>query len=176
MLPSDEDLFAFSDDLSFKSPPQGEPFLLQEYEPFSFEPEPESEPAPAAAPGLEPPPALAAEPAPDPEFELEAELELELGLAPVEPEPYEPALFDPFAEPAPILEPQSAPIFQQQPTVAGVAQQQPGVAALNESELVAAISKISREVIERIVWEVVPDLAEALIKEEIRKLKAGIRG
>ncbi len=176
VLPSDEDLFAFSDDLSFKSPPQGEPFLLQEYEPFSFEPEPESEPAPAAAPGLEPPPALAAEPAPDPEFELEAELELELGLAPVEPEPYEPALFDPFAEPAPILEPQSAPIFQQQPTVAGVAQQQPGVAALNESELVAAISKISREVIERIVWEVVPDLAEALIKEEIRKLKAGIRG
>jgi hypothetical protein len=28
--------------------------------------------------------------------------------------------------------------------------------------------------IEKIVWEVVPDLAETIIREEIRKLKAGI--
>jgi CheY-like chemotaxis protein len=32
---------------------------------------------------------------------------------------------------------------------------------------------LSREVIEKIVWEVVPDLAETLIKEEIRRLTAG---
>ena len=31
---------------------------------------------------------------------------------------------------------------------------------------------LSREVIERVVWEVVPDLAEVLIKEEIRRLTA----
>jgi len=52
----------------------------------------------------------------------------------------------------------------------------PAVAAFSEADLIAALSKISREVIERIVWEVVPDLAEVLIKEEIKKLKTGVRG
>ncbi len=47
---------------------------------------------------------------------------------------------------------------------------------LTQEQLAAAISQISREVIEKIVWEVVPDLAEVLIQEEIRKLKAGFRG
>lgn len=45
--------------------------------------------------------------------------------------------------------------------------------AVSEEQLFAAIRAISQEVIERIVWEVVPDLAETLIKEEIKKLKAG---
>lgn len=43
-----------------------------------------------------------------------------------------------------------------------------------EEQLRVLLSQISREVIERIVWEVVPELAETLIKEEIRKLKQGI--
>jgi CheY-like chemotaxis protein len=47
------------------------------------------------------------------------------------------------------------------------------VAPLSEEQLVAALSKVSREVIERIVWEVVPNLAESLIKEEIRKIREG---
>lgn len=34
----------------------------------------------------------------------------------------------------------------------------------------AGVLALSREVIERVVWEVVPDLAEALIKEELRRL------
>ena len=46
--------------------------------------------------------------------------------------------------------------------------------AMGDAEIKAIIAGLSREVIERIVWEVVPDLAEMLIKEEIRKLKAGI--
>jgi hypothetical protein len=46
--------------------------------------------------------------------------------------------------------------------------------SLDEAQLRALLSTVSREVIERIVWEVVPDLAEIIIKEEIRKLKAGI--
>jgi hypothetical protein len=77
----------------------------------------------------------------------------------------------PVLEPIPVLEPQSAPV------VAGIAAagEQAAAPSLSEAQLVAAISKVSREVIERIVWEVVPDLAEALIKEEIRKLKAGLR-
>ena len=34
-----------------------------------------------------------------------------------------------------------------------------------------AIEKLAGGVLERVAWEVVPDLAEALIKEEIRKIK-----
>lgn len=45
--------------------------------------------------------------------------------------------------------------------------------AITEAQLLAALRTLSREVIEKIVWEVVPDLAEVLIKEEIRKLKGG---
>jgi CheY-like chemotaxis protein len=41
------------------------------------------------------------------------------------------------------------------------------------AEQVAAVLSLSREVVERVVWEVVPDLAETLIKEEIRRLTAG---
>jgi len=44
-------------------------------------------------------------------------------------------------------------------------------AALSEEQLRAALSKVSREVIEKIVWEVVPDMAEMLIKEEIKRLQ-----
>jgi len=33
-----------------------------------------------------------------------------------------------------------------------------------------AIAKLSREMIERIVWEVVPDLAEVIIKEHVEEL------
>jgi CheY-like chemotaxis protein len=38
-----------------------------------------------------------------------------------------------------------------------------------------AILKLSREVVERIVWEVVPDLAEAIIKHNLDKLTARAR-
>lgn len=44
---------------------------------------------------------------------------------------------------------------------------------LTEEQLKAAITAASKEVIERIVWEVVPDLAEAMILEAIRKIKEG---
>jgi CheY-like chemotaxis protein len=45
--------------------------------------------------------------------------------------------------------------------------------ALSEEQLKAAIMSASKDVIERIVWEVVPDLAEALILDAIRKIKQG---
>ncbi|HIJ80085.1 MAG TPA: response regulator [Desulfuromonadales bacterium] len=46
--------------------------------------------------------------------------------------------------------------------------------SLTEDQLRAALADVSKEVIERIVWEVVPDLAEILIKEAIRKIRDGI--
>ena len=50
----------------------------------------------------------------------------------------------------------------------------PPSVSLTEEQLKAAITSASKEVIERIVWEVVPDLAEALIRDAIRKIKEGI--
>jgi CheY-like chemotaxis protein len=41
------------------------------------------------------------------------------------------------------------------------------------AEQLAAVVALSREVVERVVWEVVPDLAETLIKEEIKRLTTG---
>lgn len=38
---------------------------------------------------------------------------------------------------------------------------------------VEGVLSLSRDVVERVVWEVVPVLAEALIKEEIRRLTSG---
>ena len=37
---------------------------------------------------------------------------------------------------------------------------------------VEAVAALSREVVERVVWEVVPVLAETLIKEELARLTA----
>jgi len=39
-------------------------------------------------------------------------------------------------------------------------------------EQVEGVLSLSREIIEQVVWEVVPDLAEQLIKEEIKRLTA----
>ncbi len=64
-----------------------------------------------------------------------------------------PEAADLSAEPAPVVAPQPA---------------------FGEEQLRAILSQLSREVIEKIVWEVVPDLAETIIREEIRKLKEGI--
>lgn len=41
------------------------------------------------------------------------------------------------------------------------------------AEQVQGVLALSRDVIEKVVWEVVPDLAETMIKEEIRRLTAG---
>ena len=46
-------------------------------------------------------------------------------------------------------------------------------ATLTEEQLREALTAASKDIIERIVWEVVPDLAEVLIKEAIRKIKEG---
>jgi CheY-like chemotaxis protein len=76
------------------------------------------------------------------------------------------------AEPVVVVPPLAPPVIQV-PPVASPAFAESGP-VFTEEQLVAALSKVSREVIERIVWEVVPDLAEALIKEEIKKIREGV--
>jgi hypothetical protein len=77
----------------------------------------------------------------------------------------------PEVEIAPVAE--SEPVFEQ-PVALEVAPVVPvAAAALTEEQLREALAAASKDVIERIVWEVVPDLAEVLIKEAIRKIKEG---
>jgi len=47
------------------------------------------------------------------------------------------------------------------------------LAAVSEEQLRAAIAGASKEVIERIVWEIVPDLAEAMIRDAIVRIQEG---
>ena len=79
------------------------------------------------------------------------------------------APFAPLADPTP---PFTAPVEPAPAAPAFAAAVAP--AALTEEQLRAALATVSKDVIERIVWEVVPDLAEALIREAIRKIKAGV--
>lgn len=89
--------------------------------------------------------------------------EMELQFAPEEE--YVPVL--PVAS-APLMAPLSAAAETAQPAAGGEL-------TLSEEQLAAIIGKISRDVIERIAWEVVPDLSEMLIREEIRKIRSGIQ-
>jgi len=126
-------------------------------------------PARAAAPPPPPPP-------PEPELELS----VEAVAPPVQPIelPEEPAVeaelapmheFVPAAAatghrpeaPGPAVVPQGASGF----TPGGATPADGGEAALRQ-----ALSVASREVIERIVWEVVPQLAETIIRENLDRL------
>jgi hypothetical protein len=86
----------------------------------------------------------------------------------------------PVHAPAPVL---SAPARTPDPVVARRAPDAPPVAAAVNGHLagklgdlgltagqVEAVLALSREVVERVVWEVVPQLAEAIIKEEILRI------
>lgn len=72
----------------------------------------------------------------------------------------------------------AAPAFEAPPALESVTVAEivtpattPPAVNLTEEQLKAAITAASKDVIERIVWEVVPDLAEAMIREAIRKIK-----
>ena len=61
-------------------------------------------------------------------------------------------------------------------TLAKMASRIAEISGLNQgSPELAALLKLSTEVVERIVWEVVPDLAEQIIRENIEQLAAARR-
>ena len=49
---------------------------------------------------------------------------------------------------------------------------EPAASTLSPQVLEDSVSKMAKEIIEKVAWEVVPTLAETLIKEEIEKLKS----
>jgi len=114
----------------------------------------------------------------DVEFETaSSEIEVE-EAAPVTPEP----AFEPAIEPAfePEIELESEELAVAEPAAAAsIVASVPAVTAVpvetvTEDQLRAAIAGASREVIERIVWEVVPDLAEVMTRDAIEKIKRGV--
>ncbi len=85
---------------------------------------------------------------------------------------------------APPAEPAVAPASPEPATSSAAAEMvEAQVHRLSEEELSrvvegvagAVIEKLAGSILEKIAWEVVPDLAENLIREEIRKIKAGVK-
>lgn len=101
---------------------------------------------------------------------------------PAAPSPVAPAPAQSAIKPAPT--PIPAPVVAAPAPVVAKPAASPVAAAVNgqlgdklaglglTAEQTDAVLALSREVVERVVWEVVPQLAETLIKEEIRRLTA----
>jgi hypothetical protein len=73
----------------------------------------------------------------------------------------------PPAAPPPAVAPPPAPAPVVAAVSASVDQKLAAIAAKGPEY--EAIAKLSREIIEQIVWEVVPELAEAIIREHVAK-------
>lgn len=95
------------------------------------------------------------------EYAAPAGEEFDLQFAPEEE-------YVPVSEAAPVAVP---PVAAVQP--AAVQSAAAGVPSLSEDQLAVLVSRISRDILEKIAWEVVPDLAERIIREEIRKIREG---
>jgi CheY-like chemotaxis protein len=90
--------------------------------------------------------------------------EFEAPLSPAEP-------FAPLADPAPSFTAATEP---EPPVIPAATLGTIAPVALSEDQLKEALAGVSRDIIERIVWEVVPDLAESMIREAIRRIKEGV--
>jgi CheY-like chemotaxis protein len=107
--------------------------------------------------------------------EVGVEPSVETVVAPSYPESFSfdepPVAIDEPVVPEPAPEQMEAPEETCVPPVAAVSAPAAAEPAISEEQLVAALSRLSRDVIEKIVWDVVPDLAEMLIREELRKIR-----
>ena len=76
------------------------------------------------------------------------------------------APYTPSVEKSEVLSNTSCVDFNETPSTAAATVP----ATVTEEQLKAAIAAVSRDVIEKIVWELVPDMAEALIKDAIARI------
>ncbi|NTV48208.1 MAG: response regulator [Geobacteraceae bacterium] len=81
------------------------------------------------------------------------------------------APFAPLADPTPVF---AAPVDLDQVAPMDSVSATAPASAITDEQLKAILAGVSKDVIERIVWEVVPDLAEAMIREAIQKIKEGV--
>jgi len=128
----------------------------------------ENIPEPLPAPPVEAPADLEVHPVPEPPLELSVDLDKDLqeGFSPepmVEPEVALPGEMIP--EPAADVRAENVP----EPGLADPPAARTAADITDE----AAIRKILEEKVEKIVWEVVPEMAEVMIREAIQKIKDG---
>lgn len=97
-------------------------------------------------------------------------------MRPMATAPMSPMQAAPAAAPAAVINKPPAPAASAKPAAAVAAATSDLAGKLNglglSKEQVEGVLSLSREIIEQVVWEVVPDLAEQLIKEEIKRLTA----
>jgi CheY-like chemotaxis protein len=139
-------------------------------------------PAKPAVPARPPAPARAATPArPVPAVAQAAAQEVEICIEAEPPPPKEVVgpSFESTFDQGPIVPSVRAPVVPAKPELPppppglplpGAAKPMVKPGEPYEPGVYDAIAKLSREVIERIVWEVVPDLAERIIREELDRL------
>ena len=90
--------------------------------------------------------------------------------APVKP----PVVASPATASPPIAPVASAPAAAPSPAAAATAPDSPLAGSLDAlgltKEQVESVLALSRDIVEKVVWEVVPDLAETMIREELKRL------
>ncbi len=133
------------------------------------EPPPPStpQPSPEQVPSPQPPVDQIPQPMPEPPLELPVDLTPEL------PEGFSP---EPVAQPTVEAPPHPSPEPAMDVPVAAVPEPSaaaPSKAAAGDIPDDAAIRKIVEERVEKIAWEVVPEMAEVIIREVIQKIKDG---
>ncbi|HPX61934.1 MAG TPA: response regulator [Deltaproteobacteria bacterium] len=182
-IPSDEHTFEFEEQPAVESPVGGSTDAFGE---ISFE-TPEAEPvqetfAPAVTPveAVEPTSAFSVSSMPQilesiPEFEPSTKPDFVRSAALAVPHPGPPVdgttlVFETPPPPVASVASDAAPVVAESDRAENAA---PAATAMTEEQLRAVIASVSREVIERIVWEVVPDLAEAMIRDAIRRIREG---
>jgi CheY-like chemotaxis protein len=133
----------------------GDAVPLEPEPPPAFEPEPIPAFEPEPPPAFEPEPPVVEEPAPPPK---------------PEPPPAAPVVAESFADvAAAVAVPAPAPAPPSEAAALSV--------PVDMVEKIAqrVVAQISEKTVREIAWEVIPDLAEALIKQEIERLKAELQ-
>ncbi len=169
----EDDIIELEGDAIIEELPEDEPEPV-ETSPITFEDEPVVETVDFSAPQPDAESQDDLSPVTEPALEVDAEPALAEEASP-EVESIS-SLLEPVAEAEAPTEPVSEP--EQEPDVAAVEEQ---LRNLDESAIEAVVKKVAgplvekmaAQLLEQVVWEVVPDLAEALIKDEIRKIKEG---
>jgi CheY-like chemotaxis protein len=132
-------------------------------------------------PPIQPPPAPARPPVPSAPVPSAPAAAVARPAAAMAPAASASPSFVPASPPAPAVRPPPAPapapVSTARPAPAPTAAATNGMAAKLDGlglsrEQIEGVLALTREVVEQVVWEVVPDLAEQLIKEELKRLTA----
>jgi len=155
-------------DLEIESATAPEPEFTPEAEPeFTPEPEPEPEPAPEPVP-----PPVAALPTIDEETHAEPDDQPATSLSEADTGPIDPEDFKPFSEAEPVASPEAIDENAIEPTPSTSATGEIGLSDDDVERIAHRLLELAADRIESIAWEVVPDMAEIVVRKRIREIEA----